>query len=442
MNNYTAPPLDTRFDKEAFIEKTKSYFTPTSLFQFGIALLSGVLISLTWTATAHVTRLNTTFFFPLAIQYLLASVVVFVLPLILHQELLRVSLKSMQAALTLAVIFYFIPGLIFFRALRDVSPILGAMAAGMAPLMLWMFGVGHGRHRFIYLLLGLSAITLFFLGNSVDTPLDFDKAQLVGMMVGATVMYSIGLALCKRVFWIHKAQDLTCFAMFFAGLMFLVLAILFGEEPMPAEHAREFQVWIFCLGALVTGLGAHAYRYIAIHSSRMMTLLITMMIPVGAYLSARYLGFGAFDWNVYRLGGAGLYLLVMVFACWTELPTYWMANHFNNTRRKGDRINCKLPGYIKLPSGPLGRLELSDISVGGLGFKCDTLFQVADDVIITFPLGQNWTQVSMEARVVYFSKSKDPELPWAGGVEFVQLKDDGIIQILVEIIAYLSTETT
>jgi hypothetical protein len=436
-------PLLVRKPPEEFTfwQKLPKIPSVSTLIQSLVAAGSGVLVSMTWIVTAKIARIHASgYYWPLAFQYFGAAVALYVIPIVRHREFLRLSYKSAQAAVTLSVLFFFVPGLIYFASLKELPPVLGAMTLGLVPLFLWIYRIGIGKYRLLFLALAFAGIVLFYLGSVGRDHISLYKTQLLVYFFVGAFIFSIGIAFCKKVLWIHSAQDLTCFAMLFASVFFGICGLLFRETPFPEQAYRQsYNMWLLVLGPIITGLGAHAYRFVATTSSRIGTMIITAIIPLGALVSSYIMHRAETPINAYTGFGFTVFLVSLVLASRSERPGHWMSHHFNNTRRKGDRVLCRLEGYLKLPKGSLARFELMDISIGGLGFHCDSAFAVGDLVMVNIPLGENWTQVSMEGRIMHFAKSNNKEMPYMGGVEFLRMRED-ILQVLVEFLARLSPD--
>ena len=206
-----------------------------------------------------------------------------------------------------------------------------------------------------------------------------------------------------------------------AGVTHLLLSAVQGEffflKFFP-QHPDLLVLYLW-LGAGATGAAAYLYRVESM--TRNTLVLLTVLVPCFSMV----LGFAGLEetpLNVFTLGGLGMVLFVLAKESWKGIPVYWMTLMLNNDRRQGDRLTCLLDGYVKRPGDAQpARVQVINLSIGGIGFRVDRELGANERIILTLPMGQNWTSVTLEGIVAHIEKKGITGFPYSGGIEFQNL---------------------
>jgi hypothetical protein len=131
-------------------------------------------------------------------------------------------------------------------------------------------------------------------------------------------------------------------------------------------------------------------------------------------------------------------LSVLILVGTGEPSGSWMTHFLTNTRRIGERVVCHIKSFVKTEKGAVIQLEVTDLSIGGMGYFSDEQVHVGQNVLVTVPLGSGWTQLSVEARIVHAVRVFNPSQPtvsrWHGGLMFINMPEERL-QPFVEFIA-------
>ena len=218
-----------------------------------------------------------------------------------------------------------------------------------------------------------------------------------------------------------------------AGLHGL-LAIISGELGMSLAFGRVYWGLTLYLGIVATGLVAYFYRFAAWKTGSPEVVLITAWVPLGALV------IGAFMWqetpvNLFTIAGAVLVLFVLISNSLYERPGQWMLHHIHNDTRQGDRLLCHLDGFVKPSKGGMTKVELLDLSLGGLGMRTAQEFKKGDELLTSFQVGMGFNQLTLTCRVVHCRVNPEGrEYGWICGVEFQKISMEKR-QNLVEFLA-------
>jgi len=404
--------------------------------RIGLALAVGLLISTLWPSAALLSRLHLPVYLTLSMAFASAALILFLCQAIGERRLPQLSLRVLHGAVTVGTLCFFISGYLSFQALKYVSPVILAMAFGLVPLWAGVFGAGRGVHRPVFLVAGLTTILLYFVGTPAAGQLESRQILYFVCAIASSAFFGAGIFLIKKLLWMHSPVDLNIWSLFFASVVFAIFATTAGEVSILFNQNPSYWVSIAYFGGVVMGLTAYLYRAVAAKVSALYVVTFTALVAAAGMVAGALLWHLENPLNLFTAVGALAYIGVLVLASRSEGPSLWLSHFVTNTVRQGDRVMCHLTGFIKGPKGGIGRIELTDISVGGLGFRTDTFFPVADSVVISLPLGQAWTQLSLDCRIVHIGKSNQPEFAWTGGVEFMKLPPE-TQQVLLDILIRL-----
>ena len=243
---------------------------------FGV--LIGLLIGVGWELAAKVSSFpQSGIAHPLFSIFLVSAAVLLIGQLIFDRNLPWLTLRSFQGSTFLGLIYFLLPSLLAFRAIKIVSPLIAVMAFGTVPLWFWMFKMGRGAHRIPFLLACLVGIGLFFKGSMGSQPIVTAHYLAVLSLVFASFLCAVAVIICRKVFWIHSSLELNFWAMLVAALISALLLYLF-TEPSP-DGARGLQYWAYLLSyALITGGIAFGDRFVTFHASQAVTLAVTLAV--------------------------------------------------------------------------------------------------------------------------------------------------------------------
>lgn len=399
-----------------------------------ILVLAGVL-STTWLLSAVLARLSDAVYLPQAARLGGGALFLFLVPLVTAGRLPQISLRLLHAAITVAGLAYFVSPVLLTFALRTLPS--GFVAIVYSTLPLWLILVAHGagfdkKNQYLLVVIGLG---LFLWGVLPEIALR-GRGPAAGIaLAGSVFSLILGVWVSKRLFWLHSALDLNVWSMGLAAVLHAFLAVVNHEVAATAYWDRGYLV---CLGALsigVTGLGAYLYR---VELMRRHTIVIlTAAVPLFA------LGLAWYCWretpvNVFTLAGTALIGYVIVTESLVGAPGHWMCLFLNNDKRQGDRLICLIDAFMRLlKEGKPARVQVVNLSIGGLGFRSETQFQKGDSVVVTLPLGQNWSSITIDAVVTHIEPVRSRTYPFAGGMQFKPLAAHRQ-QCLVEFLARLS----
>ncbi len=397
------------------------------------AVVVGLILSTTWVVISRLSIQGDPFFWAISAQYFFAALVGLVMQAVFEKRVPHLSLKLLQSAITIGVVCFWLPSITYFSALRELPSVIPAMTFTMIPLWFWMFRIGRGTDRPIFLLLTTAGTILFYLGTSGFAKVTEHHLILLAALLVSSFLCAMGMAFSKKIFWIHSPKGLAFWSMMVASLLSAMFAMMQEDFSISAWSTHRW-LDVAYLGIVATGLMAYGYRYLAAHAKVVPTILMTLMMPVGALIITYLTNPSQISWNAYSILGMLMYSGAVFFAARSENPIHWLSHFLNNSRRQGDRVSCHIKGFMKKEKGPIANIEVKDLSIGGLGFSSDTEFQVADVVFVSFPLGRHWTQITFECQIMHRHKTSDAQHPWSGGVEFRHL-EEATRQTLVEFLA-------
>ncbi len=405
-----------------------------SLFTIGFL---GLLLSTSWLANAIVVRVTDLLYLPIALRFLMGAMVLFFIPAIFLRRFPQRSLRLLHAAISVSGLVYFMAPLLTQVSLQTLPS--GAVALMMCTVPIWLTLLVKGldTRSFPDLFLLLLGITTFFIG--VWSVAEERGNPMLGLLYislacGCQVM---GIWLSRRLFWLHSALDLNFWAMLMAGGAHGLLAMLHGEHNHIILHGKLYPTYglVVFLGLVSTGAAAYLYRVESI--TRRSLLLLTLSVPVFS-LAIGVAAMGETPLNAFTAVGMAISLFALGKACWQGIPGHWMTLLLNNDRRQGDRLVCLLDGFLKRMGDPQAlRVQVVDLSIGGIGFRLDREVNRGDNVIVTLPMGKNWTSVTLEGKIAHVDKQGNREFPFTGGIEFQNLSGHRR-QCVVEFLARVS----
>lgn len=403
--------------------------------KISLILVESFLYSIGPILIAALTRAQPTRFLGPALVGVGAAVTLFFLELVRERRVPSVSFKSFQASISLALVCYAVPMTVQFTVLGNFSPVFITLMMMSVPLWLWIYELGRGAHRPVYLAVAVAAPLVFQIGM-VDSVTLVGKVFLAYLLLLIAVFsFSIGIGFSRRLFWMHSSSSLAFWSILIATGGLIFFAGLHDEiEVLLEMPVTTFFNFIFA-GALSIGLGTFCYSYAVFRVSDKLRLFSTLATAMSCFLLTRIFLPKDVVLNAHTLIGWGVAVGCLGLASRTEGSSHWFSLYLSNSIRQGDRVVCDLAGHMRNDSGPVGKIVMKDLSIGGMGFRSDTFFKVADSVLVTIPIGNNWSQMTLDCRIVHLNQVPgDVAFPWLGGLEFKKL-DSESMQSLVEFLA-------
>lgn len=397
------------------------------------ALLLGLLFSSTWGVIALTLQEDPLIHLPNTVRYLGGALIIGAF-IRIGGRMPGLSLKLFQSAMTLATLAYFFPTTMLFEGLKVVPSSGAALVFSAVPL--WVLAIVHKEWQKQSFLLALSTlgILLFFFGAENER---FDSMRnwiAMTSVVLSAICYTASLWISKRLLWIHNSDDLNFWSMLLAAGMHFGFAVT-SVEPVFSIMNWNPGHWktVLYLTLVLTGFGSLLYREIPVRLGEIGGRVISALVPLGGVLmGALYLKDTPINWQT--LAGTACVAVAVILGLLNSNARRWLCLYINNDIRQGDRIRCVIDGFLKPANGSTTRVQIVDLSMGGIGFRSSQRFPIGDSVLVTLPIGPNWSQISIDCRIVHVHPSQEREQAWIGGLEFQNISSERR-QLLVEFLA-------
>ncbi len=387
-----------------------SYFT---------ILAIAVLLSTTWLTSAILVRTTDLVYLPLAGRFLIGATTLFFIPVIFLRRMPQTSLRLLHASLSVSVLVYFLSPLLVVVSLNTLPSGMAALVMCSAPLWLSLLARGVQLNKLPNYLLLVMGLLSFLVGCWELAAERGNPVYALLFLAFACLSQVLGIWMSRRLFWLHSALDLNFWAMTLAGVAHLILALVHGELAKVPTLGKEVWVVMAWLGLMATGCAAYLYRVESMVRNTL--VLLTMLVPTLSLLVG-FSAMGETPLNGFTLGGTLLVLFVLAKEGIRAIPAHWMTLLLNNDRRQGDRLVCLLDGYLKKQGDTAtAKVQITNLSIGGIGFRLDRQIAGKDRILLTLPMGQNWTSVTLEGVVAHVKKGGTMEFPYSGGIEFQNL---------------------
>jgi len=386
-----------------------------------LGFLVGAFYALNFWFLMVVARMDSSTFQPNAIRCFVGAMVALIGAFGCRQGLKRLGLRTFQASLVLGFLAYVLCPLMAFQALRVLPS--GVITLGFAALPIFvMVGYAVYRNRMAYVVLSLGALTAFVVGAQGEAALRGDPWSSLVILAGGIFSFSLAMWLTKKVFWLHSSWELCFWSLLMAsGILFLLSAV--AGEPVTAGKAWPPVYWAYLLlSSFGMAICMLAYRATVYRLGSGGNLVMTLTIPIVGLL------LGYFSWeetplNVLTLSSSAVILLSLVLNSKRVKSGLWLSHFLYNDMRKGDRINCRLDGYLRSnTTAGTGRVRVEDISIGGLGVLTDATPEVNQHVILDLPLSESGNQMTLECQVVHYHPNKGGEFPLFVGLVWLPMK--------------------
>jgi hypothetical protein len=83
-----------------------------------------------------------------------------------------------------------------------------------------------------------------------------------------------------------------------------------------------------------------------------------------------------------------------------------------------------MDGSLTFPGGRVVKVQINDLSISGLGFRCQEELSTTEEAVLVLPISFKMSHVQAQCRVVRLQKTTSPFFPWAGGLSFTDTNLD------------------
>ncbi len=396
-------------------------------------LILGAVLSTTWLCIAVLARLDTAIFLPQAVRFFSAALVLLVLGWITTRRLPQISLRLFHASITVAALAHVLSPVLCFFALRALPSGLGSLMYVSIPIWFLLAAYGEGGDRLwqhVFIVVGLLLVTWGV----------WEQADLRGggflstiALVVGMIAFMAGVWVSRRLFWLHAAMDLNFWSMLFAGVTHSLLALTANEYALIPRWTRSYWSLLLFFSFIVTGLGAHFYR---VRKGNVSSLILTIVTP-GLALLLSFFAWQETPINFQTVTGAILVLGVLFWNAWITAPNRWLVLYLNNDKRQGDRLVCLLIGEVTTSEAKTVKIQITDISIGGLGFRAAEGLKIGETVLVTLPIAQQGNNLTLTCQVARLGPNSSRDFPIVGGLSFKNVSE-ARWQNLVEFLARLA----
>ncbi len=401
-----------------------------------IVILAG-LLSTTWLTNGILARQPDFIYLPLALRFLFGAATLFFLPLIFLKRLPQSSLRLLHAALSVSSLTYFLAPLLLQMSLATLPSGFVGLAFCTIPIWLTIVVKGFSSEKFADYFLVILGLVVAMVGCWTIAADRGNPLMALLFLTLACTFQVFGIWLSRRLFWLHSALDLNFWAMVLAGLAHLLLSLIQGEVVSARFYLLRPEVAVLILWTGFIGTGVSAYLYRVESMTRNTLVLLTLLVPALSLILGS-LALEETPLNIFTGSGLLMVLFVLGKESLRGIPAYWMTLLLNNDRRHGDRLVCLLDGYLKRPGDTQpARVQVINLSIGGIGFRMDRELPAGERIILTLPMGQNWTSFTLEGRIAHIEKRGVKDFPFSGGIEFQNLAGFRL-QCVVEFLARVS----
>jgi len=406
----------------------------TPQYSIATAFFISVLIAPTWILLAVLSRWEEAIYFPMAVRYLGTAIVLAGVPFLFRGWLPRISLRLLHAAITVAGLAYFLSPVLCFFALRRLPSGFVALVFATVPMWFILVAYGAGRERLPSYFVLVAGLVLLYLGVRPEAELRGNSLLGLICLAGSVVSFVAGVWVSKRLFWLHSAVELNFWSMMLASGAHWIMGLVNREANAPWAWSQSYWIYLMVLTLISTGLPALFYRVEAM--GQVTTLQVTLCVPLFAIL-AGWRAWGETPVNALTLLGAAAVLAVLGVNCLQGRPSQWLCHMLHNDKRQGDRLACILDAFLRLiQGGSPTKIQVVNLSIGGLGFRSLSRFEPGQKIAITVPLARNLTSVTLTGRIVHVSPSRNKDFPWIGGIEFEDIslgKRQSVVEFLARI---------
>ena len=379
-------------------------------------------------------RSSDAIYFPQAIRYFGGAVVLLAIPLVTMGRVPALSLRLLHAAITVAGLAYVLSPLLLTYALRVLPSGFAAFVYCTLPMWLLLVAYRAGREKSNQFMILTVGIVVLYFGSRDDAELRGDSLVASAALAGSVICLLLGIWVSKRLFWLHSALDLN-----------------FGHgdrSRRPRDPGPREQRGAACDGMEQGVLAVSGHSHVRCHGSGLYlyrvesmrpntVVILTLTVPLASLFWGWRL-WGETPMSSITLGGAAIVLYILTTEVLMGTPSQWMCLSLNNDKRQGDRLLCVLDAFMRpIKAGKPARVQVINLSIGGLGFRSETPFKMGEQVMITLPLGHNWSSVTVDGQIVHITDARFRDFPWLGGIEFRNLSLHRR-QCLVEFLARLS----
>jgi hypothetical protein len=400
------------------------------------------IIATSWLPLVQLSRMDASIYLPNGIRFLIAAIALLGIKLALAKEFPHLSLRIIHASCATALLAYFIPGYLIFTMIRSFPSGTFPLLTAFIPLWCILFwpviNWARGTYYLLFVALEVIGFTLFITGLRGGDPFSNQEIITLVLLVFSMGTYAAAIAMVRRVSWIHSCEDVNIWAMLIAGVLFCILGVTSGESPFKLSF--NYYVLLITSAVITLSMGIYLYRSMAIESNT----YVLFSLWIGGILGGELISmFWIKDTPLGLRTGIGTLLTLAPFfsGLGKERIHVWASHYISNTRRQGDRVFCRLNGYMKTVQGVTVKILTHDLSIGGLGVVSEAHIPIAENVVLSLPIQTSeWSQVSLDCQVVHMQKTEDPTWPYRGGLSFKKLHPTQRT-LLIEFLARLSLES-
>jgi drug/metabolite transporter (DMT)-like permease len=404
------------------------------LHHYVIVPIAAATLSFYWIATVAVSRVGLATHLPLAFIYLAGAVILFLIVSITERRLPDFSIRLFQAAVTIGGLVYFMGPFFCLVSLRTLPSALGALAFALTPLF-FLFIDAKTFDRLLNLMVGIVALCIYYYGSHTESDLRGNSFIAFVTLFGYPLCLAAGAYLARKLFWTHAPGDLNLWSMLVAGIAHLSLAFASGEWSLQYEWGAVTWYYIAYLAIVPTGLGYFIYQIGATKAGTFGAMTYSLVTPTVAILTG-YALWAESPINEWVGIGLGLMFAVIALDSYAIKPARWMCHYLRNDVRQGDRLMCHLDAEAKI-NEVSSKIQVVDLSLGGLGFRSETGFAKGETVGVDLPISNQGGNLRLDCTVAHIQPYRSAEFPWSGGLVFPKLSAEKS-QYLVEFLAKLA----
>jgi hypothetical protein len=136
--------------------------------------------------------------------------------------------------------------------------------------------------------------------------------------------------------------------------------------------------------------------------------------------------------NMLTLLGFLVTTAAVVYVAIEAKASRWVGHPMQNDRRQGDRLLCHVDAEIEGE-----KAQVLDLSLNGLGFRCQTKFERNTVVGVRMPIAQDNSSLTLVGKVMHVAPSHSKDYPFIGGIVFLRMSIERR-QSLIEFLARLT----
>jgi drug/metabolite transporter (DMT)-like permease len=201
----------------------------------------------------------------------------------------RIPRKAYRYLLVVGLLGNGIPAFLFTFAQTEVSSSLAGILNATVPLFTLIvgslfFSFKSNKYNRIGVVLGFIGVTTIIMGGHLD--LQYNRLIYPGMIIIATLFYSISVSTVKRYLQDLRSIEITAFAIFIVGMPSLIY-FLFSPIPQRISENPELLsglMYTAILSLASTAFALILYNYLIKVSTALFASSVTYLIPLVAIM--------------------------------------------------------------------------------------------------------------------------------------------------------------